>query len=81
MAFCGGKGLGEMIAHDFDSETRPSGNVPRLDSSCSSGDDQTSRAAMEVLGKVELGGHVVFVERNVAQLVGGRGEGKLFGGR
>ena len=81
MAFCGGKGLGEMIAHEFDSETRPSGNVPRLDSLCSSGDDQTSSAAMEVLDKVALGGNVVCIERNVARLVGGRGEGDLFGGR
>ena len=81
IAFCGGKGLWEMLAHKFDGETRPSGKVPLLDSSCPSGDERTARAEMEVLGKVELGGHVVRVERNVAQLVGGRGEGKLFGGR
>ena len=81
MDFCGEKGLWEMLVHEFDGETRPSGKVPLLDSSCPSGDERTARAAMEVLGKVELGGHVVRVERNVAQLVGGRGEGKLFGGR
>ena len=70
-----------MFAYEFDSETRPSGKVPRLDRSCPSGDDWTASAAMEVLDKVALGGHVVHVERNVARLAGGRGEGKLFGGR
>ena len=81
MAFCGGKGLLEMLAHEFDGETRPSGKVPRLDSSCPSGDDRTASAVMEVLEKFALGGHVIRVESNVARLVGGRGEGKLFGGR
>ena len=81
MAFCGGKGLWEMLAHEFDGETRPSGKVPRLDSSCPSGEDRTASAAMEVLDKVALGGHVVRVEINVARFFGGRGEVKLFGGR
>ena len=81
MYFCGGKGLGEMLAHDFDGETRPSGKVPHLDSLCPSGDDRTASAAMEVLEKVVLVGRVVRVERNVAHLVRGRGEGELFEGR
>ena len=69
-----------MLAHKFDGETRPSGKVPCLDSSCPSGDDRTASAAMEVLEKVALGCHVLHVDINVAQLVGGRGEGELFGG-
>ena len=69
MAFCGGKGLLEMLAHKFDGETRPSGKVPRLDSSCPSGDDRTAHTAMEVLNEVALGGHVMHVEINVAQFV------------
>ena len=81
MAFCGGKGLGEMLAHEFDGETRPRGKVTCLDSLCTSGDDRTASTAMEVLDKVALGVHVVRVECNVAQLVGGRGEGKMFGRR
>ena len=81
MDFCGGKGLGEMLAHKFNGETRPSGKVPRLDSSCPSGDNRTDNAAMEVLDKVALGGHVFHVESNVARLMGGRGEGELFGGK
>ena len=66
MAFCGGKGLWEMLAHKFDGDTRPSGKVSRLDRSCPSGDDWTARTAMEVLNKVALGGHVIRVESNVA---------------
>ena len=81
MAFCDGKRLWEMLAHEFDGETWPSGKVPRLDISCPSGDDRTASAAMEVLDKVALDGHVVRVESNVARLVGGRIEGKLFEGR
>ena len=67
MAFCGGKGLWEMRAHKFDGETRPSGELSRLDSSCPSGYDRTARAAMEVLNKVVLGGHAIRIEINVAQ--------------
>ena len=70
-----------MLVHKFDSETRPSGKVLRLDSSCPSEDDRAASTAMEVLEKVTLGDHVVRVESNVAPLVGGRGEGELFGGR
>ena len=70
-----------MLAQDFNGETRPSGKVPCLDSSCPSGDDRTASAAMELLDKVALGGHVVRIESNIARLVGGRGEGKIFGGR
>ena len=67
MAFCGGKGLWDMLVHEFDGETRPSGKVSCLDSSCPSGDDRTARAAMEVLNEVALGGHVIRVERNAAR--------------
>ena len=66
MAFCGGKGLQEMLAYEFDSETRTSGKVTHLDSSCPSGDYRTASAAMEVLEKVALGGHRVRIESNVA---------------
>ena len=68
MAFCGGKGLWEMLAQYFDSEAQPSGKVPRLDSSCLSGDDRTACASMEVLNEVALGGHAIRVESNVARL-------------
>ena len=81
MAFCGGKELGEMLAHEFDGETRPNDKAPRLYSSCPSGYDRTTSAAMEILDKVALGGHVVHAKINVARLVGGRGEGELFVGR
>ena len=54
---------------------------PHLDSLCPSGDDRTASAEMEVLEKVALVVHVVRVERNVAHLVRGRGEGELFEGR
>ena len=66
MDFCGGKGIWEMLAHEFDGETRPSGKVSRLDRSCQSGDNWTAHAAMEVLNKVALGGHVIRVESDVA---------------
>ena len=46
MDFCGCKGLWEMLAHEFDGETSPSGKVPCLDSLCPSGDKRTARAAM-----------------------------------
>ena len=69
MAFCGGKGLWEMLAHEFDGETWPSGKVSLLDSSFPSGDDRTTSAAMEVLDEVALGGHVVRVESNGARFV------------
>ena len=69
MAFCGGKGLWEMLAHEFDGETRPSGKVSRLDSSSPSGDEWTARAAMKVLIEVALVGHVIRVERNVARFI------------
>ena len=69
MAFCGGKVLWEMLAHKFDGETHPSGKVIRLDSLCTSGDDRTARAAMEVLNEVALGGHVTRIESNVARFV------------
>ena len=67
MAFCGGKGRWEMLAHEFDGETRPSGKVFRLDSSFPSGDDWTAHTAMEVLNEVALGGHVISVENDVAR--------------
>ena len=66
MAFCGGKGLWEMLAHEFDGETRPSGKVSCLDSSCPSVDNWTARAVMEVLNEVAIVGHVIRVESNVA---------------
>ena len=66
MAFCGGKGLWEMRAHKFDGETRPSGELSRLDSSCPSVDNWTARAVMEVLNEVAIVGHVIRVESNVA---------------
>ena len=66
MAFCGGKGLWEMRVHEFDGETRPSGKVSCLDRLCSSGDDWKTRAAMELLNEVTLGGHAIRVESNVA---------------
>ena len=69
MAFCGGKGIWEILAHEFDGETRPSGKVSRLDSSCPSGDDQTARTAIEVLNEFALGGHVIRVESNVTRFV------------
>ena len=69
MAFCGGKVLWEMLAHEFDGETWPSGKVSRLDSSCPNGDNWTARAEMEVLNEVALGGHVIRVESNVARFV------------
>ena len=52
MAFCGDKRLWEMLAHNFDGETRPSGKVSRLDSSCPRGDDRTAHAEKEVLNEV-----------------------------
>ena len=69
MAFCGGKGLREMLAHEFDGDTRPSGKVSRLYSSCPSGENWTARAAIEVLDKIALGGHFIRVEINVARFV------------
>ena len=66
MTFCGGKGFWEMRAHKFDGETQPSGKVSCLDRLCSSKDDWTTRAAMELLNKVALGGHAIRIESNVA---------------
>ena len=69
MAFCGGKGLWKMLVHEFEGETRPSGKVSRLDSLCPSGDNRIARAAVDLLDKVVLGGHIIRVEINVAKFV------------
>ena len=58
-----------MLAHKFDGETRPSGKVSRLVSSFPNGDDRTASTEMEVLDEVALGGHVIYVESNVARVV------------